>query len=69
MRFNEMIFSSSNFSDESKRRSIVSFLGIVLVAVILSGCTTTAESQLKESPCVDCASKKPFYRNGEWLHD
>ena len=69
MRFNEMIFSSSDFSDESKRRSIVSFLGIVLVAVILSGCTTTAESQLKESPCVDCASKKPFYRNGEWLHD
>jgi hypothetical protein len=69
MRFNEMIFSSSDLRNEPRRRCIVSYLGIVLVAVILSGCTTTAESQLKESPCIDCVSKKPFYRNGEWLHD
>lgn len=69
MRFNEVIFSASDFRRIAKRRSIVRYLGSFLVAAILSGCTTTAESQLKESPCVDCASKKPFYRNGEWLHD
>ena len=46
----------------------LSFTGLLLIACGLSSCTTTAESQLKESPCLECAKKTPLYRNGEWLH-
>ena len=44
-----------------------SVLSFALIA--LSGCTSTATSQLKESPCKECISKKPFYCNGVWLEE
>ncbi len=70
MKFSQMVFESISFDDQSKQfqRKVLTALAIVLVGVLLSGCTTTAESQLKESPCLECAKKTPFYRNGEWLH-
>lgn len=40
-----------------------------LAVMNLSACTTTAESQLKESVCKDCLGKKEFYRNGVWLEE
>lgn len=42
-------------------------LGLALIG--LSGCTTTAESQLKASVCKDCLGKKEFYRNGVWIEE
>ena len=50
-----------------QKLSTISILGFVLIA--LNGCTSTATSQLKESPCRECASKKPFYCNGVWLEE
>ena len=40
---------------------------IVASSFTLTGCTSSAQSQLKESVCKDCLEKTPFYRNGEWL--
>ena len=44
-----------------------SVLSFALIS--LSGCTSTATSQLKESPCKECTSKRPFYCNGVWLEE
>ena len=70
MTISRFAFESISFDDQSKQfqRKVLPALAIVLVAALLSGCTTTAESQLKESACLECAKKTPFYRNGEWLH-
>lgn len=40
---------------------------MLISSFLLTGCTTSATSQLKESVCKDCLDKTPFYRNGEWL--
>lgn len=40
---------------------------LILILSLLTGCTSSAQSQLKESVCKDCLEKTPFYRNGEWL--
>lgn len=37
------------------------------IPLLLTGCTSSAQSQLKESVCKDCLDKTPFYRNGERL--
>ncbi len=49
-----------------RRRKVV--LG-ALVSLMLAGCSTTADNQLKESPCKLCGSHKEFYRNGLWLEE
>ena len=71
MKFSRMffIFRGIKVDIKPKKRELLSFFGILAIAALLSGCTTTAESQLKESACLECAKKTPFYRNGEWLHD
>lgn len=47
-----------------KARALVCLL---MSASLLSGCTSSMTSQLKESPCKTCTEKPVFYRNGEWL--
>jgi hypothetical protein len=47
-----------------KARDLVCLL---MGASLLSGCTSSMTSQLKESPCKTCSEKPVFYRNGEWL--
>lgn len=70
MKFSQMVFVFKDLKDDIKlkKRELLSLVGILAIAILSSGCTTTAESQLKESPCLECAKKTPFYRNGEWLH-
>lgn len=48
-----------------KQNITLLILGFVLMG--LSGCTTTAESQLKESVCKNCIGENEFYRNGVWI--
>ena len=47
----------------------LSFFILGLALMGLSGCTTTAESQLKASVCQDCLGKKEFYRNGVFIEE
>ena len=51
-------------SQKLKARVLVCLL---MGTSLLSGCTSSMTSQLKESPCKTCTEKPVFYRNGEWL--
>ena len=58
--------------NESSREGLQKLLAASVLSfalIALSGCTSTATSQLKESPCKECISKKPFYCNGVWLEE
>ena len=46
---------------------VLTLFFILASSFTLTGCTSSAQSQLKESVCKDCLDKTPFYRNGEWL--
>lgn len=46
---------------------ILTLLFIASLPLLMGGCTSSAQSQLKESVCKDCLDKTPFYRNDEWL--
>lgn len=48
-----------------KNWQTIMLLGLAMMS--LAGCTTTAESQLKDSVCKDCFKKREFYRNGAWI--
>lgn len=45
------------------------FLMMSGILMTLSGCTTTAQSQLRESVCKDCFGEKEFYRDGIWIEE
>ncbi len=51
-----------------KTIKILNSIGLaILFCLSLSGCTSTATSQLKESPCKECTAQSLFYQNGVWL--
>ena len=50
-------------------KEVLAISVLSLALTTLSGCTQTATSQLKESPCRECTSKRPFYCNGVWLEE
>lgn len=58
---------NESFREGFQKLFVISVLSFALIA--LSGCTSTATSQLKESPCKECTSKKAFYCNGVWLEE
>ena len=49
---------------EKRTRALIYLL---MGSSLLSGCTSSMTSQLKESPCKTCTEKPVFYCNGEWL--
>lgn len=51
------------------QKSQGTLLFLVIGSLFLSGCTTSAESQLKESVCKHCRAQPEFYRNGLWLEE
>lgn len=58
------------FREEKMKLKALTQLGMAMVVLFsLGGCTSSATSQLKESPCKECLDKKPFYRNGVWLEE
>ena len=66
---NKRMRESLNESSREGLQKLFAASVLSFALISLSGCTSTATSQLKESPCKECTSKRPFYCNGVWLEE